>query len=245
MGGEDGFRRLCDGAHELGIHLQLMLGGNCANRGLPGFWQWGETSYMRTAGRAIEWGNKPDWDTSRSHDTPWQAWLNPGAPGWRDYLLNQACRLIDHYGADSIFLDTHGVWTNDPDHPVMPGLVRLRDELKARYPEVVFTGELWWDALTAVTPLTHDDTVHLARWEEQFAPFLRTYAHNSWGDPSRNSTGVFEGGWTPFRLVPDARHVIPTLVIVDGTLERAPRAVDAVVEQARGYIARYLTAERF
>ena len=240
MGGERAFRRLCDGAHALGVHLQLMLGGNCANMNLPGFQRWGETSYLRTAGGAIQWGNKPDWDTARARDTYWQAWLNPGAPGWHNYLLEQAAYLIEQYQADSIFLDTYGVWSNDPAHPVYPGLLRLRNELKARYPEVFLTGEQWWDVLSAVSPLTHDDGLYLARWEEFFSRYSKGYAFNGWGDPSRNSTGVFEGGWCPFRLVPDAKHLIPTLIVVDGTLEKAPREVEMVLEQAHRYVERYL-----
>jgi len=43
MGGPEAFRRLCEGAHKLGVRIQLMLGGNCANIGLPSFEQWGET----------------------------------------------------------------------------------------------------------------------------------------------------------------------------------------------------------
>jgi hypothetical protein len=241
MGGEAAFRRLCDGAHELGVRLQLMLGGNCVNTATPGFERWGEPSFLRTAGGAIEWGNRPDWDMSRSHDTPWQAWLNPGAPGWHERLLEQAGALIEQYGIDSIFLDTYGVWTNAPDHAVYPGLLGWRDDLAERHPGVFLTGEQWWDALSAVSPLTHDDALYLARWPEFFGRYNRGYAFNGWGDPSRDSTGVFEGGWQPFRRVPRERHLIPTLVVVDGTLERAPDAVEAVLDDARWYRDTHLT----
>src|SRR5262249_12983232 len=128
MGGAAAFMRLCAGARSLGVRLQLMLGGNCVNVGTPGFWQWGEASYLRTAGGDIGWSNGPDWDGSRTYDTPWQAWLNPGAPGWHNHLLEQASHLVDTYGVDAIFLDTQGVWQNDPNYPVYDGLLRLRDE---------------------------------------------------------------------------------------------------------------------
>lgn len=239
MGGAEAFQRLCQEAHSLGVHLQLMLGCHCANTNLPGFEQWGATSFLRKAGGAIEWGNCPDWDTSRTRDTTWQAWLNPGAPGWHNRLLQMAADLVETYGVDSIFLDTHSVWQNDPNFPVYEGLVRLRDELKARYPDVLLTGECWYDVLGAVTPLSHADWMQLERWPELFTRYNRTYGHNGWGDPSRNSAGVFEGGYRPFQLVPDAQHWIPTLIIVDGTLEKAPGKVDLVLEQARRYAARY------
>lgn len=242
MGGAAAFQRLCDGARALGVRVQLMLGGNCANVGLPGFWQWGETSYLRTAGGTIDWGNSPDWDGSRTHDTPWQAWLNPGAPAFRRHLLEQAARLVETYRVDAIFLDTHGVWQNDPNHPVYEGLVRFRDELAARFPDVFLTGEIWWDVLSAVTPLSQSDWMTLERWPELFTRYGRTFGNNTWGDPSRNSSGVFEGGSRAFQPPPDAEHVIPTLTIVDGTLEKAPDKVEQILEQARRYASRYLGA---
>jgi hypothetical protein len=81
LGGPEGFRRLVAGAHALGVKLNPMFGGNCANTGTENFEQWGATSHLRTAGGAVFQGNKPDWDVARAHDTNWQAWLNPGAPG--------------------------------------------------------------------------------------------------------------------------------------------------------------------
>jgi hypothetical protein len=244
MGGHAAFKRLCQEAHELGIHVQLMLGGNCANTNVPGFEQWGVTSFLRKAGGAIDWGNCPDWDTSRTRDTSWQAWLNPAAPGWHNRLLQMSSDLIDAYGIDSIFLDTHGAWQNDPNFPVYEGLVRLRDELKERYPQVFLSGESWYDVLGAVTPLSHADWMQLERWPELFARYNRSFGHNSWGDPSRNSAGVFEGGYREFQLVPDVEHYIPTLIIVDGTLERAPEKVELVLDQARRYVRSYLGGEQ-
>ncbi len=240
MGGEKAFRRLCDEAHKLGVHLQLMLGGNCAHTGTPDFSRWGRPSIMHTESGAELWGNAPDWDTARIRDTSWQAWLNPGAPGWHKHLLETASYLVDNYGIDSIFLDTYGVWTNDPAHPVYPGLVQWRDELKTQYPEVFFTGEQWWDVLAAVSPLTHDDGLYLGRWWEFFYKYSRGYAFNGWGDPSRNSTGVFEGGYQPFKLVPDSPYLIPSLIVVDGTLEKAPERVEMVIEQARRWTEKYV-----
>lgn len=244
MGGAEAFTRLCSEARKLGVHIQVMLGGNCANTSSPGFQQWGDPSRLRTAGGAIERGNSPDWDTSRSYDHPWQAWLNPGAPGWHNHLLEQASGLIERHGVDGIFLDTHGNWLNDPNYPVYDGLLRWRDKLKRRYPNVLLSGEDWWDVLGVITPMSHAYWMALDRWPELFAKYNRTYGHNCWGDPGRNSSGVFEGGWREFCLVPEAEHAIPTLPIVDHTLEKAPEKVELVLEQARRYAAKYLEAER-
>jgi hypothetical protein len=240
MGGPEGFRRLCCAAHERGIHVQVMLGANCANVCTDGFQQWGDPSWLRTAGGARESGNSPDWDTSRSHDAPWQAWLNPGAPGWQMRLLEQSAHLIETYRVDGIFLDTHGNWHNDPGFPVYDGLLSLRDQLRRSYPNVLLSGEDWWDALGGITPLSHADWMLLDRWKDFFSRYNRTYGHNAWGDPSRGSSGVFEGGWREFQMVPDVFYAIPTLPVVDGTLEKAPEKVERVLEQARRYAREYL-----
>ena len=94
--------------------------------------------------------------------------------------------------------------------------------------------------LAAVSPLTHDDGLYLDRWWEFFYRYSRGYAFNGWGDPSRNSTGVFEEGYLPFKLVPDLPYLIPTLPIVDGTLEKAPEQVEMVIQQAKNWTEKYL-----
>ncbi len=240
MGGETAFQQLVDEAHKLGVHLQLMIGGNCAHTSSPNFHRWGRPSIMHTEGGAEIWGNLPDWDISRTNDTFWQAWLNPAAPGWHQYLLETSSRLIENYGIDSIFLDTYGMWSNDPAHPVYPGLIRLRDEIKNKYPDVFFTGENWWDVLAAVSPMTHDDGLYLGRWWEFFHRYSRGYAFNGWGDPSRNSTGVNEAGYLDYKPVQDSPYLIPSLIVVDGTLENAPDKVDAVINQAKSWAQKYI-----
>lgn len=240
MGGEKGFRRLCEEAHKLGVRLQLMIGGNCAHTASPDFHRWGRPSMLHTEGGLEIWGNMPDWDLSRTQDTFWQAWLNPGAPGWQQYLLETASRLIEDYAIDAIFLDTYGMWTNDPAHPVYPGLIHLRDELKRRYPEAFFTGENWWDLMAAISPMTHDDGLYLGRWWEFFGRYSRGYAFNGWGDPSRNSTGVNEAGYLKYKRVQDSPYLIPSLIVVDGTLENAPGEVENVIRQAKAWTEKYL-----
>jgi hypothetical protein len=195
---------------------------------------------LHTEGGLEIWGNMPDWDISRTQDTYWQAWLNPGAPGWQQYLLETASRLIEDYAIDAIFLDTYGMWTNDPTHPVYPGLIRLRDELKRRYPQAFFTGENWWDLMAAVSPMTHDDGLYLGRWWEFFGRYSRGYAFNGWGDPSRNSTGVNEAGYLKYKRVQDSPYLIPSLIVVDGTLENAPDEVENVIRQAKAWTEKHL-----
>jgi hypothetical protein len=53
---------------------------------------------------------------------------------------------------------------------------------------------------------------------------------------------VHEAGYTGFIQVPEARHWWPTLVVVDGTLERAPEKAEQVIRAARRYAERWLGA---
>jgi len=242
LGGPDRFRRLVDGAHALGVRLMPMFGANSANTGLPNFEQWGEPARMRSAGGHIDQGNKPDWDVSRSHDPAWQAILNPGAPTWRNRLVRQVRDLVATYGLeqDAVFFDTSHWWQNDPSHSVYEGLHALKAALREGMPELMVTGEGWYDALAAVTPVSHS---HIpSRWaEEAFGPWSRTFDHLATGDPGRGSTGVHERGYEPFCLAPLARYHWPTLTLVDGSIERAPEQVEQVIAQARQYAEMFLS----
>lgn len=238
LGGEAAFARLAARAADLGVRLMPMFGANCANANLPGFADWGAPAEMRSPSGLAFQGNRPDWDASRAHDPGWQVWLNPGAPSWRSRLVAQVSALTEAYALPAAFFDTQHVWVNDPRHDLYAGLAALRDELKTRFPDLLVAGEGWYDALGAVTPLSHSNTP--AQWPEGFARGNRTFLHLSAGDPSRGSTGVHELGYSAFALAPDAPHVIPTLPIVDGTIARAPDGVARVIEQAKAYARRYL-----
>jgi hypothetical protein len=239
LGGAQGFRALVDGARRLGVKLMPMFGANCVNTGLKDFRRWGEPSLLHSAGGYVHQGNKPDWDTSRAHDPGWQAWLNPGAPGWHQRLLSQVSGVVEEYGVPAVFFDTHHVWENDPNHPVYEGLLALRDALKARFPDLLVAGEGWYDALGAITPVSQVGAP--TQWHEIFSRYNRTFGHLMWGDPSRASSGVHEAGTTGFGLVPSERHWWPTVTVVDGTLEEAPHKVEQVIDQAREYARRFLT----
>lgn len=242
LGGAAGFRQLADGARRLGATLMPMFGANCANVNLPGFEKWAAPSMLRSPTGIVFTGNRPDWDSSRSNDPGWQAWLNPGAPAWREHLLEQVTSLLTECELRTVFFDTQHIWENDPDYPLYEGLVALGNALKERFPDLLIAGEGWYDALGAVTPVSQVGTS--SRWEQVFSRYCRTFGHLQWGDPSRGSAGVHEAGHTEFRLVPDAPHWWPTLTVVDGTLERAPEKAEQVITQARRYARRFCHAPR-
>ena len=44
--------------------------------------------------------------------------------------------MVEQFGVDATFYDTSGSWTNDPNHPVFEGMMRLRDRQHRRALEV-------------------------------------------------------------------------------------------------------------
>jgi len=231
LGGDAGFRRLAARARDLGVSLMPMFGANCANRELPGFAEWGAGAEMCSPSGMVFQGNRPDWDASRSHDPGWQAWLNPGAPHWRQHLISQVSALLAAYDLPAAFFDTQHVWTNDPHYDVYGGLLALRDELKSRFPDLLLAGEGWYDALGAVTPMSHSGWP--AAWPEFFGRYNRAWLHLSAGDPSRGSTGVHELGYRAYEEAPDVPWCLPSIAFVDGTLTRARPLVDSAIADAK------------
>lgn len=245
MGGAEGFRRLCQGAKKLGVHVMPMFGINIVGVHHDGFAAWGEPSEMRTASGNIN-RVSVDWDGSRHFDHSSNRNLNPGAPKWQNRLVSQITSLADEYGFDGAFLDIAAVWMNDPNHNVYEGVRQLTSRLKENRPDFLLAGEGWYDGLMACIPLLQcghtDGKLH---WhDDAYAPMLNTFArdfgHLCLGDPSRFSTGVHEQGTNPEWRTPLRKGVIPTLTIVDGTLENAADRVDEIIKDAKLYAEKFL-----
>lgn len=245
MGGEEGFARLVDGARELGVRLMPMFGINVVNRTIENFEQWGAPA-ITTSASGLNGGRTVDWDSSRHYDHGWGAVLNPGAPTWRNRLAGQIIALIDRYGFDGVFLDISAVWTNDPKYDVYRGVLELVAQIREAHPQVLIGGEGWYDAVGAATPLMqcgHTDGAmhwHDEPYPELFERYNRSFGHLCLGDPGRGSTGVHELGYNPITRAPLRRAIIPTVTIVEDTLEKAPNAVEEIVGDAREYAARFL-----
>lgn len=251
MGGAEDFARLCDGARELGVRVMPMFGMNVVNRGLPNFEQWGAPSLHATPVGEFGAGATVDWDGARHYNHGWGALLNPGAPAWQNRLVEQITGLADRYGFDGAFLDISAAWVNDARHDTFAGVGRLIERLRANRPEFLIAGEGWYDALSRFTPLVqsgHTDGElhhHDEPYAELFDAHARSFGHLCLGDPSRGSSGVHELGFNPIRRTPMRKGVIPTLTLVEDTLEKAEKEVLAVLDDARAYADRFLahTAE--
>jgi hypothetical protein len=233
LGGEEGFAALCKGARELGVHLMPMFGGNCVNARLPRFAQLDPRAYLKSATGNRFHGNQPDWDFARAHDTGWQAWLNPGHPGFRDDLAGQIEALAARYGFDGVFLDTIHVWINDPDCAVHAGTRALAERLRASIPGVLLAAEHDYDALLACFPLFQRST--WGRDPAWTARYAMRFAHLCEGEPE-GRTGVHEFGvFAPRADAPAERAApgyLPTLAFQDDTLERSRARVEAAIAAA-------------
>lgn len=80
--------------------------------------------------------------------------------------------------------------------------------------------------------------------DDAYAPMLDTFARNfghlCQGDPSQLSTCVHEQGTNPEWRAPLRKGVIPTLTIVDVTLENAHDRVESIIADAQAYAKFYL-----
>jgi hypothetical protein len=232
LGGAADFARLCHEARELGVHIMPMFGGNCANSWMPNFHTFGPSSYMKTATRNRFHGNQPDWNTGRTQDTGWQAWLNPGAPAWQNELTRQITNLIDEYFIDAVFLDTVEVWVNDPDFNIREGYQQMVNRLRHNRADLLVTGEDWWDGLLGIFPI-FQQTSKWRQVPDWVGRYARLMGHICDGEASRGSTGVFESGYAPYERLPDKPFYLPTLAFVDGTLEGAREEIESVIEIAK------------
>lgn len=245
MGGAAGLHRLADGARQLGVHLMPMYGINIAGIHHPGFMDWGDVSEARSPSGNIRRGSV-DWDGSRHYDHGSGRTMNPGAPKWQNRLARQITCLSKEYGFDAAFLDIAAFWENDPNHSVYQGVCDLTSRLHENLDDFLIAGEGWYDALSAVIPLLQSGhTDGFLHWHDDAdAPFFDTYArqfpHLCLGDPYRFSTGVHEQGTNPQWRAPLRKGIIPTLTIVDGTLDNAGDRVDQILSDANQYAEKYL-----
>lgn len=235
LGGEEGFAALCKGARELGVRVMPMFGGNCVNARLPRFRGLEPAAWMKSATGNRFHGNQPDWDFARAHDTGWQAWLNPGHPGFRADLAGQIEALVDRFGFDAVFLDTIHVFVNDPDHAVYAGTRALAERLRAAIPGLLLAAEHDYDALLALFPL-----FQRAYWGSDpawTARYALRFGHLCEGEPE-GRTGVHELGVFPPRSDRPAGRAapgyLPTLAFQDDTLARSRPALEAAIARAAG-----------
>lgn len=245
LGGEAGFRALIDGAHALGVHVMPMYGANIASRDVAGFERWAEPGRLRSTSGLINAGSV-DWDGSRHYDHGSGALINPAYAPWRAHLIAEIAANHADYGFDAAFLDITAMHSNDPNGSTTEGLRALVTELRASIPGLLVAGEAWFDAIGEIVPLVqtgHHDTVpvyHDLPDEGLFTRTNRSFGHVCLGDPAHGSSGTHEAGYVQAWRLPVRRGVIPTLSVVEDTLDAAPERVAQIIEDAREYARLYL-----
>jgi len=247
LGGEEGFAKLIETAHRVGAHVMPMFMINGSNPRTEDFGIWGSSSlYVNPSGYPQVWGSC-DWDSSRHYDHNCGFPMNPGAPLWQEHLVSQVNELLDKYGFDGVFMDLAAVYCNDRRYDTHQGALDIARRIREKHPEVLMAGEGWYDALSAAYPLTQPSLLLNGdcRWSDApYGPLFdisnRCFAHLGTGDLSRGSTGVFEFGYNfSTRTVPLRKGIIPTLTVVDGTLDKAWSEVLEVLKQAEEYADLY------
>jgi hypothetical protein len=232
MGGEAGFRTLVQRAHDLGFHVMPMFGTNAANRRQPVFSRFADAATAKIDGDPMEL-NWVDWDNDR-HQEGWLAYMNVGVPSWRNHLTARIADIIDRFGVDAYFLDIAGGWTNNPKADMHEGLRLMVGDLRRRYPAVLACGEMHYDALLAFLPFYH--AFSQLGYPPAFQKYSRAFYHLSQPAPGRGSTGVHEFGfnrWDDKTLGIRNDFQIPTLNVVDDTLDRYPHLMEALINRAK------------
>jgi hypothetical protein len=234
MGGADGLRALVEGIHAKGARVMAMFAGNAAGATTPNLDELIKNSSFHGLPGSLDYspmrGYQVDWAEIRAGASGRSAWLNPGAAGWRDHLLQQVSALNAQFEFDGNFFDTQPNTENDFQNNPLDGLKELADGLRARRPDLLLATESWFDLSLSFIPCsqTPDGPNH---WS---ARYQRRFAHVSLGEPSRGSTGVHELGHVDYDL-PDLLDTFdwPTLAVVNGTLESEPAKAQAVIDAAK------------
>ena len=249
MGGSRGFKELTDEAHELGFHLMPMFMANGANPQTPGFSEWGEPScYRGPNGYKLGVGSC-DWDTSRGYDLGCGVGLNPGAPLWQDRLVGELTRQIEAFDMDGVFLDLAAIYHNDPVYSTFEGSEQIARRLHERFPQLLIGTEGWYDALGGFFPFSqcagNGENGEMIWHDTPYAPFYddynRYFGHLCLGDVAAHRNGVFEWGMNPAPArLPLRKGLIPTLTVLDDTLEKAPEKVMEVIADAKRYRELYI-----
>ena len=237
LGGPEGFKKMIDGMHQLGVHVMPMSGGNCANAWFANYKTFGPQSLIITGTGIINQGNNPDWDLFRNRDTGWQQWLNPGAPAWQNHLLGQINDLLSKYGFDGVFLDTQPNTENDARYNPLEGLRQICERLRAKHRDLLIATESSNELSMSFVPVNHTPG-GVSNWPRRY---VRRYAYLAEGEPGRGSTGVEEDGTMPYDLKElTERYDWPTISFVEDTLQVAPDKLQVVIDVAKASAAKDL-----
>lgn len=231
MGGDEAFKRLIREGQKMGFHFMPMFGINCANKNHPEFAQYADAAMSQIDGDHFDL-NWVDWDNDR-HMEGWSPYMNVGVDSWRDWLFNRISYIIDTFGLDAYFLDIVGGWENNIKADSHEGTRRLVADLKQKYPNVMVFGEMHYDALLSFIPVFH--VQNESGYRAAYTKYGRAFEHTSHPAPGRGSRGVHEFGFGKFdpKIVPAETLTIPTITVVEDTLDKYRDVMADLISQAK------------
>ncbi len=238
MGGDAGFRKLIDEGHKMGFKFLPMYGLQAANTHLPVYSQIADSSTRAIDDNSfyLAW---VDWDNDR-HKEGWGRFMNIAVESWQNSLYDSISYMLETFHADGYFLDIAGGWVNNTQGDMLVGLRKMVDKLRAKYPNVIATGEFTYDALMAVIPLYQI----FPSWgyPPAFHKYCRAFSHLSHPAPGRGSTGVHESGFGHFnkKTLGLDKHNIPTITVVDDTFAKHRHIMAEIIERAKARAAKNL-----
>lgn len=231
MGGDAGFRKLIDEGHKMGFRFLPMYGLQAANTQLSVYPQFADASTRAIDDNSfyLAW---VDWDNDR-HMEGWGRFMNIAVESWQNWMHDNISYLIETFNVDGYFLDIAGGWVNNTQGDMLEGLRTMVNKLRAKYPNVLATGEFMYDGLMSVLPVYQ--IFPSDGYPPAFQKYCRAFSHLSHPAPGRGSTGVHEAGFLPFNaktLGLDAYN-IPTITVVDDTFARHRDIMAEIIERAK------------
>ena len=241
LGGADGLKKCIDGMHALGCKVMLMYGINMVNKNIPALKDIvPECEFITIGGGKFHCGSV-NWEGSHHYDFDELAQLNVGNKPWADNLYEQIASNAKEFDSDGAFLDIAACYVNDRRARMFDGVVKFCNRLREIKPDFMVSGEGYYDGLSKAMPLFQSGHTegkmhyHDRLSARLFERYSREFAHLCLGDPWYGSTGVHEQGVNEDRKAPLCKAIIPTLSLVDGSIENAWDNVCDILQQANEY----------
>jgi hypothetical protein len=231
MGGDAGYKALIAGGQTLGFKMMPMFGANVAHERHAIFSQVRDARVLQIDGNPFG-ADYVDWDNDR-HSEGGLHYMNLGVDSWRNWMLERISAHIDKFHPDACFMDIAGAWVNNGKADMHDGTRKLVHALRARYPQVVACGEMYYDAQLEFIPLFH--VFGQSLYPPSLLKYGRSFQHLSHPAPGRGSSGVHEWGFSKFNpeTLSLAEHQIPTLSVVDDTFDKYRDLMTAVIKKAK------------
>jgi hypothetical protein len=108
----------------------------------------------------------------------------------------------------------------------------LVKQLRGKYPSVLAVGEMHYDALMSCIPVYQ--VPRSPAYPAALTKYARSFEHLSRPAPGRGSTGVHEDGFAQFKpTMPEEKHTIPTITLVDDTFDKYREVMVEVIAAAK------------